>query len=462
MLRPRVKTWLLAASAAVALDSSALVQVHVKGEDSQRQESDGRGTRLELRNYIDLQYYVNFSLGTPPQQITGIIDTGSFELVVFSKDCTGCGLAGAFEGDRSTTHRLGRLVTQLTYGSGDVEGDQVEDAVALGSSRPARQNFWEVHKASMPLLDHAKFQSILGVGPPETPAADAWDFVSKAVQEASASMASGHHKHPSNAAMKNVESTLISAIEISKTKTMLNNFGVRTFSICLGRKPGANGYFIWNDTAVLDRPELFSTLPVVGKHSWTLKMTDVRLRARGPGYAQADGETYLGCQGGCGAIIDSGTSLLVIPDSAISLLTETLQTDGLDCDSLHELPSLILTINGREFSLSPDAFVSRKRHSEPCKLELSVLQSTSTSEVGPVWILGMPFLRQYYTTFDVGENLPSRALHVAPASGNCTPGGAGLELAEDRARPYLRSVDRESMYLPPLVKRVTSQAFLRI
>jgi len=170
----------------------------------------------------------------------------------------------------------------------------------------------------------------------------------------------------------------------------------------------------------------------------------------------------VGCQQGCGAVIDSGTSLLVIPSHAISRMNEALQMANLDCESLHEFPSLVLTLDGIEFSLPPDAYMSQKRLSNPCQLEMSVLQSTSTSEAGPLWILGMPFLRQYYTTFNVGESLRSRALHVAPASSNCTPAGPELNLAADRAKPYLRSFDRESMYLPPLVKKVTTQAFVHI
>merc|ERR1719498_145592 len=44
------------------------------------------------------------------------------------------------------------------------------------------------------------------------------------------------------------------------------------------------------------------------------------------------------------------------------------------------------------------------------------------TQVGPMWILGMPFFRHYYTTFDTA----SRTLYTAPTKADCTPlGGAG-------------------------------------
>jgi len=289
MPSPRVGAFLAVANAATALghalfaEPRALVTQTQEAVAAQGGVGSTRGLRLELANYIDLQYYVDLSVGTPPQQITGIIDTGSFDLVVFLSSCSSCGKAGAFNSFRSTTHRLGRLVTQLTYGSGDVEGDQAEDHVALGPSPGAvPQHFWEVRRASMPLLQHARFQSIVGVGPPETPAADAWDFAGQAVREVAQAVRAGIGRRlPGSARLRQVESALVSAMEISRTRAMLSNFGITAFSICLGRRPSSSGYLVWNDTAAFEQPSLFSRLQVVGKHSWTVRMTEARSRVCG-------------------------------------------------------------------------------------------------------------------------------------------------------------------------------------
>ena len=46
--------------------------------------------------------------------------------------------------------------------------------VQIGAFDHRNQTFWEVVDARMPILRNSAFQAIVGVGPPETPAADAW------------------------------------------------------------------------------------------------------------------------------------------------------------------------------------------------------------------------------------------------------------------------------------------------
>merc|ERR1719253_1313014 len=108
------------------------------------------------------------------QTITGIMDTGSFELVIFTTKCTTCGRAASYNPNVSTTHRSGMLMTTMTYGSGDTYSMEGADVVSIGGIEGREQTFWEVVEARMPILRNAEFQAIIGLGPPETPSADAW------------------------------------------------------------------------------------------------------------------------------------------------------------------------------------------------------------------------------------------------------------------------------------------------
>merc|ERR1719387_1988518 len=77
-----------------------------------------------------------------------------------------------------------------------------------------------------------------------------------------------------------------------------------------------------------------------------------------------------------------------------------------------------------------------------CELLLMDM-GVSNTQLGPLWILGMPWFREYYTTFDLGPgNKDHRGIYIGHADKECIPnkcydnGGRGecalgpIELAE--------------------------------
>merc|ERR1719163_2518276 len=57
-----------------------------------------------------------------------------------------------------------------------------------------------------------------------------------------------------------------------------------------------------------------------------------------------------------------------------------------------------------------------------CKpLFMAMEQAT---QFGPLWILGMPFFRSYYTTFSIGKSRQDRALYISAADSECFPSEA--------------------------------------
>lgn len=362
---------LLAAASAVRLHSR---RFRISGGVATRKEP----YHQQMENYQNAQYFGTFTIGG--QKIRGIFDTGSFELVVFSTKCTMCDRtwrsAGTpYDASKSASYVKNGSVAQVVYGSGPLISVQGYEEVEVGPLLSRNQSFWEVTEHQIPVMDKAKFSAIVGIGPGFSPD--------------------------------------------SEEKTLLMSYGVEEFSICLERASGAPGWMTWGPAATLDQKRnSFVAAPVVGRHHWGVRMTHLR--------TQGDAEDPKGrpagicseAEGGCAAIVDSGTSLIAAPTQYLMRLSELIPQVKEDCSNLHQLPTLLFDLGGHTFRLPPRAYVMKIQgdilqaksvwdvlffkpkiyHQKLCTP--AFMQLDMMSRQGPVWILGMPFFRFYYTTFD--------------------------------------------------------------
>jgi len=101
-------------------------------------------------------------------------------------------------------------------------------------------------------------------------------------------------------------------------------------------------------------------------------------------------------------VVDTGTSVLTGPPSTIGPLLKMVGNVSSDCSNVDDMPTLTFVINGKSFELGPEFYVLKSpsgNGQEECQLGIQALNPGI-----PLWILGDPFIRKYYTVFDRSNN----------------------------------------------------------
>jgi len=349
----------------------------------------------ELRNVADTQYYGNISVGG--QVLEAVFDTGSLELIVISSRCEHCGDESRLYRANNASHKYGPRTVLHSYGSGQISSREAYDSVALGPFQDGQAPFWEVYDAAMPVLTSSDFEVIAGLSP-----------------------------LPSNLTLMRYHA-LHNEKAFASLQAMM---GISAFSICLGQAPQSPGLISWNDPLPTQRPQDFMEVnlaeTVDETKQWMAELRNVRV-----------GDSQLACsdEHSCGAIIDSGTSLLAMPPSVAYRLRDMIGDLDSDCTDLDRLPSFHFKLGGQELTLPPESYIF-KAEGQPSEsfashVQLSALSasrrsscqvlvmtaSLTTGGFGDTWILGMPFFRKYYTSF---LQHPPRLL-LAEANYECQP-----------------------------------------
>lgn len=421
---------------AVLDDSSSLLQTSAGTTEARRASTRVKSQlyRQPMQNHDDLAYTATVTVGG--QEVQGILDTGSFELLVFSTTCGSCGsVASFYNHSRSGTHEHGFLMTMHSFGSGDTHSMLAYEDVSLGPLEVDRQYFWEVYSAQLPILHAGTFQAIVGVGPPASVQEGA------AQQMSSAQAIVDKYEAHDIPIPGHVQGDQAAGEIMLAQSSLLENLNVHQFSVCLRRGVGEEGYFVWNDDAPQRLPDAFTQVDVLGGDHWAVDMRDVRLSG-GPD----DTDIPFGCSEGCGAVVDSGTSLILVPSSAANhVLNQINALETATCGDIRSFPDLSFEVGGHTFTMPPETYIGEyyneipeewrpyaQKMSLPAKFvgcELLLMTMDVMTEHGPLWILGMPFFREFYTTFDFGGDFfdsSRRRLHIARADAECHVAGPAI------------------------------------
>jgi hypothetical protein len=133
---------------------------NLNNADSQEaSEKKFKNFLVYLTNFKNSQYVGTIAIGTPPQQIDVIFDTGSSNFWITSKDCMdpGCLVHKSFNGKNSSTYKKLGTRVEVEFGSGKVEGVFCKDTVHFGPLTIKNQEFGEILKEEGEIFMKLKF-----------------------------------------------------------------------------------------------------------------------------------------------------------------------------------------------------------------------------------------------------------------------------------------------------------------
>ncbi|KAI9818007.1 MAG: Vacuolar protease A [Phylliscum demangeonii] len=324
-------------------------------------KAGGDAHPVPISNFLNAQYFSEIAIGTPPQVFKVVLDTGSSNLWVPSSECgsIACYLHTKYDSSASSTFKENGTSFEIRYGSGSLKGFVSQDVVLVGDMQIKEQDFTEATSEPGLAFAFGRFDGILGLG---------YDTISV--------------------------NRIVPPFYNMMQQNLLDQ---PVFAFYLG-----------NSTDEGDESEV--VFGGVDHDHYTGKVVKLPLRRKAYWEVELDAITF-GDESAelenTGAILDTGTSLIVLPTTLAELLNREIGAKKsfngqytVDCSKRTQLPDLTFTLTGHNFSISAFDYILEVQGS--C---ISAFQGMDFPEpVGPLVILGDAFLRQWYSIYDMGKH----------------------------------------------------------
>ncbi|DAZ96627.1 TPA: hypothetical protein N0F65_005806 [Lagenidium giganteum] len=190
---------------------------------------------------------------------------------------------------------------------------------------------------------------------------------------------------------------------------------MKSFSIFLTQDNNAAGSFLMVngvDEELIARKKMTAhRIPLKIRAHWTIGMTQFGVGEETPVFPCTTGS-----DNSCDALIDTGTSLIVMPNSVFEKFATTYlnpqgcqygSTTGEEVDSVYvcptsaKLPRLAFTFGDTTFYLNSKDYIL-----EVTPTEMIVeLQPAGKGQMSDVWVLGDTFLKVYYSSYVVNDSV---------------------------------------------------------
>ena len=345
-----------------------------------------REHEVRIRNYDEMQFFGELGVGTPPQLISVVFDTGSGHMIIKGAACTHCqgGDDPGYDRTKSSSYRKTDLPMGVHYSSGQVSGFEAHETISL-AGYAAPDVLVSVAQSEGSLFAGFHFDGIMGLSLIVERNHDT-DLFSQIIR--------------ANPAMDPVFALYL---------TPHRNQQGSELSVGGYDPSKAAPTAAWHFVPVLKYPSAHMYT------YWAVRMTDFHAEAA-QGGASANACASLG-EGGasphCTAIVDSGTTFLAVgmryfdgvmkdvlrgqPDCRFQSATQQYACFG---TSVASFPTLRFSFGkGATFHIKPSEYVQDMGAEQGL---LPRLRKHNTGNGLQFWIFGDFFMRKYYTVFDHG------------------------------------------------------------
>ncbi|NWS77138.1 PEPA protein, partial [Crotophaga sulcirostris] len=310
-----------------------------------------------LQNYLNNEYFGTISIGTPGQEFTVIFDTGSSNLWVPSVYCSSqaCSNHNRFNPSASSTYVGTNDSVSIAYGTGSMTGVLGYDTVDVAGLDVVNQIFGLAETEPGDFFYYSPFDGILGLAFPSIASSGATPVFDNMMSE--------------------------------------NLVAEDLFSVYLSNNDQSGSFVLFGGIDSSYTTNGITWIPLSAETYWQVTMDSVT----------ADNQA-IACASGCQAIVDTGTSLLAVPSSALGNIQASLGADSngqISCGAISTLPTIYFNINGNGFPVPPSAYVIQSNGY--CSLAFEGLNIPTES--GELWILGDVFIREYYVIFNRANNM---------------------------------------------------------
>ncbi|XP_028440740.1 gastricsin-like [Perca flavescens] len=321
---------------------------------------------MYINNYADTTYFGAISIGTPPQSLQVLFDTGSSNLWVDSTYCNtqACNAHTKFDPQQSSTFSANGQSVYLPYGAGSLYGQLGYDTVNVGSIVVTNQEIGlSTQEPSNPFLA-AKFDGILGLAYPAISAGGQTPVMDNMISQ-----------------------------------DLLND-DIFAFYLSRGGQQGSELSFGGVDNSMY-QGQIYWT-PVTSETYWQIGVQGFQINGQETGW----------CSQGCQSIVDTGTSSLTAPSQYMGNIMQAIGAQQsqygmymVDCSQINNLPTLSFVISGTAFPLPPSAYIEQQNQNGYQFCSVNINPTYLPSQNGqPLWIFGDVFLREYYSVYDRTNN----------------------------------------------------------